>query len=101
MDADTKARLEQGARVVEILKQNRNSPLDVELQVCIIYAVTQDMLSDVPVERISDFEQRLFDYLKSQRPAILESIRNAKELTKTTEEELRKAIEVCKRTVKE
>ncbi len=101
LDADTKARLEQGARVVEILKQNRNSPLDVELQVCIIYAVTQDMLSDVPVERISDFEQRLFDYLKSQRPAILESIRNAKELTKTTEEELRKAIEVCKRTVKE
>ncbi len=101
LDADTKARLEQGARVVEILKQNRNSPLDVELQVCIIYAVTQDLLTDVPVERISDFEQRLFDYLKSQRPAILESIRNAKELTKTTEEELRKAIEVCKRTVKE
>ncbi len=101
LDADTKARLEQGARVVEVLKQNRNTPLDVELQVCIIYAVTKDMLSDVPVERISDFEERLFDYLKSQRPTILESIRNAKELTKANEEELRKAIEFCKQTVKE
>ncbi len=96
LDADTKARLAQGERVVEILKQDRNSPIDVELQVCIIYAVTKDMLSDVPVERIRDFEVALFDYLKAQRPTILESIRDTKELTKANEEELRKAIEVCK-----
>ena len=96
LDADTKARLAQGERIVEILKQNRNSPIDVELQVCIIYAVTKNLLTDVPVARIRDYEAALFEYLKVQRPAILESIRDTKELTKTTEEELRQAIEVCK-----
>ena len=96
LDADTKARLAQGERIVEILKQNRNSPIDVELQVCIIYAVTKNLLTDVPVERIRDYEAALFEYLKVQRPAILESIRDTKELTKTTEEELRQAIQVCK-----
>ena len=96
LDADTKARLDQGARVVEILKQGRNSPVDVALQVCIIYAVTKDMLSDVPVERIHDFEAALFDYLTVQRPAILESIRETKELTKDNEAMLREAIETCK-----
>lgn len=96
LDADTKSRLEQGARVVEILKQNRNSPVDVALQVCIIYAVTKDMLSDVPVARIHDFETALFEYLMVQRPAILESIRETKELTKDNEAALREAIEACK-----
>ena len=96
LDADTKARLAQGERIVEILKQDRNSPIDVELQVCIIYAVTKNLLTDVPVERIRDYETALFEYLKVQRPAILESIRDARELTKTTEDELRRAIEVCK-----
>ena len=96
LDADTKARLEQGARIVEILKQDRNSPIDVELQVCIIYAVTQNLLADVPVDRIRDFEIALFDYLKAQRPAILENIQQTKELTKANEQALREAISVCK-----
>ena len=94
--ADTKARLEQGARVVEILKQDRNSPVDVALQVAIIYAVTKDMLSSVPVERIHDFETALYDYLTVQRPAILDSIRQTKELTKDNEAALREAIETCR-----
>ena len=96
LDADTKARLEQGARVVEILKQDRNSPVDVALQVAIIYAVTKDMLSDVPVERIHDFETALYDYLTVQRPAILDSIRQTKELTGDNEAALREAIETCR-----
>ena len=96
LDADTKARLAQGARVVEILKQDRNSPVDVALQVCIIYAVTKDLLSQVPVERIRDFETALFEYLTVQRPAILESIRDTKELTQDNEAALREAIEICK-----
>ncbi len=96
LDADTKARLAQGARIVEILKQNRNSPIDVELQVCIIYAVTQDLLAEVPVEKIHDFETALFEYLTVQRPAILESIRDEAVLTKPNEEELRQAINVVK-----
>ena len=96
LDADTKARLAQGARIVEILKQDRNSPVDVELQVCIIYAVVNDLLANVPVERIREFEAALFDYLTVQRPAILENIRDTKQLTKENEEMLRKAILDCK-----
>ena len=96
LDADTKARLAQGARIVEILKQNRNAPIRTELQVCIIYAVVNDLLSDVPVERISEFEQALFEYLTVQQSAIPDEIRSTKVLTKENEVELRKAIEVCK-----
>ena len=96
LDADTKSRLEQGARIVEILKQDRNSPVDVELQVCIIYAVTQNLLAQIPVDKIHDFEAELFEYLTVQRPAILESIRDTRELTKANEEELRQAIATVK-----
>ena len=96
LDADTKARLAQGARIVEILKQDRNTPIDVELQVCIIYAVVNDLLADVPVERIGDFEAALFDHLTVQRPTILENIRDSKLLTSETEAQLREAITDCK-----
>ena len=96
LDADTKARLAQGARIVEVLKQNRNAPIRTELQVCIIYAVVNDLLSDVPVERISEFEQALFEHLTVQQPEIPENIRGTQQLTKELETELRQAIEVCK-----
>ena len=96
LDADTKARLAQGARIVEILKQNRNAPISTEKQVCIIYAVVNDLLSDVPVERISEFERELFEYLTVQCPAILESIRSTKQLMAENESELRQAIDTCK-----
>ena len=68
LDADTKTRLAQGERVVEVLKQDRSSPLDVALQVSILYAVVHNMLMDVPVERISAFENALFDHLTVQHP---------------------------------
>ncbi len=96
LDADTKARLAQGARIVEILKQNRNAPIRTELQVCIIYAVVNDLLSDVPVERVSEFEAELYEYLTVQQPAIPDEIRATKQLTKENEAELRQAIEACK-----
>ncbi len=96
LDADTKARLEQGARIVEILKQDRNSPVDVELQVCIIYAVVNDLLSEIPVDRIREFEEAFFEYLKVQATGILESIRDTRVLTPENEEALRQALDTCK-----
>ena len=95
LDADTKARLAQGERIVEVLKQNRNSPIDIALQVCIIYAVVHDLLTKVPVNRIADFERDLFEYLTVQRPAIAESIRATGDLTQETEQLLREAIAAC------
>ena len=85
LDADTKARLSQGERVVEVLKQGRNQPIDVEKQVCILYAVINNYLADVPVERVSLYEQGLYARLDAQHADILETIRTT---GKETEEKL-------------
>lgn len=71
LDADTKARLALGERIVEVLKQNRNSPVSVGCQVAIIYAVTKGWLDGVAVADVRKFEQRLFEKLQNQKPQLL------------------------------
>ncbi len=71
LDADTKARLALGERIVEVLKQNRNSPVSVGCQVAIIYAVTKGWLDSIPVSKVHDFQQRLFEKLENQKPQLL------------------------------
>ena len=92
LDADTKARLAQGERVVEVLKQDKSSPIDVEKQVCIIYAVTHDYLAEVPVEKVSQYEQGLYARLDEQHSEILETIRTTGKFEKDTEEKLAAAL---------
>ena len=92
LDADTKARLEQGSRIVEVLKQNRNSPIEVELQVAIIYAVVNNMLREIPVADIHRFEEELFEYLKAVKGDLLASIRETGELTPEATEQLKESI---------
>ncbi len=92
LDADTKARLSQGERVVEVLKQGRNQPIDVEKQVCILYAVINNYLTDVPVERVSLYEQGLYARLDAQHADILETIRTTGKFEKDTEEKLSAAL---------
>ena len=96
LDADTKARLDQGARIVEVLKQDRNSPIDVELQVAIIYAVVNNMLADVPTDKIKDFEVELFEYLRATKEDLLSAIKTTGQLSADTEAALKAAIEYCK-----
>jgi F-type H+-transporting ATPase subunit alpha len=97
LDADTKQRLEQGKRIVEVLKQDRNSPVAVELQVAIIYAVVNDMLKDIEVERIKEFEAALFLYLTASKEKLLSEIREKGALTPEIEDELKEAVNHCKR----
>lgn len=92
LDKDTKERLAQGERIVEVLKQGRNSPLSVEHQVIIIYAVVNNYLKKIAVEDISEFEKDLFDYIDSAHPDITQSIRDTKDLTKENEENLKTAL---------
>ena len=92
LDADTKARLMQGQRIVEVLKQDRNAPVAVELQVAIIYAVVNNLLKEVPVEEISRFENELFDHLVATQDVILAEIRETGVMTEETEKALRAAI---------
>ena len=96
LDKDTKARLEQGARIVEVLEQDRGAPVRVELQVAIIYAVVNNLLSDVPLEKIRTFEEDLFEYLTATKEELLHSIIAEGQLSKETEEELKNAILHCK-----
>ena len=96
LDADTKARLEQGARIVEVLKQDRNSPIAVELQVAIIYAVVNNLLHDIPTEDIHNFERELFEHLVATGDSLLADIRESGVLSEQSEKKLREAILYCK-----
>ena len=96
LDADTTEKLAQGERIREILKQPQYKPLPVEYQVAIIYATTKKYLLDIPVEKILDFEQALFECIDTKYPEIITSIRETKELAEETEQKLIKAIEESK-----
>lgn len=92
LDADTKARLEQGARIVEVLKQKRNSPIAVELQVAIIYAVVNNMLREIPTADVHRFEEELFEYLIAVKADLLSTIRETGDLSAESASELKEAI---------
>ncbi len=72
LDADTKSRLALGERIVEVLKQNRNSPVSVGCQVAIIYAVTKGWLDTVAVADVHAFQERLFEKLQNQKSQLLQ-----------------------------
>ncbi len=96
LDADTKEKLAQGERLKEVLKQPQYQPMAVEFQVIILYAATKKFLLDIPTAKILEFEQRLFEYIKTKYPEIPESIRTTQVLAEEMEETLQKAIKECK-----
>ena len=71
LDADTKARLALGERIVEVLKQDRNAPVPVGCQVVIIYAVTHGFLDDIPVNKIKEYEKKLYTLLNHKYSDLL------------------------------
>ena len=95
LDADTKARLEQGARIVEVLKQDQNEPVPVEKQVAILYAVINGVLTDIKTEDVRQYEKKLYSFLDSDADgaAAMQEIRSTGKLEKETEEKLKKALE--------
>ena len=93
LDADTKARLSLGERIVAVLKQKNNEPVEVAHQVCIIYAVTHGYLKNISVEQIPEFEARLREFMdNSQYSSVLTAIRESGKLEKDTEESLKAAL---------
>ena len=89
LDADTKSRLAQGQRIVEVLKQKNGAPVEVAHQVAILYAVTKGYLEQVEVEQVSAYEEELHRLLDTRRPEILKSIRDTKMLTPENEAALK------------
>ncbi|NLG68354.1 MAG: F0F1 ATP synthase subunit alpha [Firmicutes bacterium] len=92
LDRATQARLIRGERVTEVLKQGQYQPMPVEEQVAIIFAGVNGLLDDMPVEQVQPFEQQFLQYLRTQRPQVLEAIRERKELTDETAAALKESI---------
>ena len=90
LDNDTKERLDHGERIVEVLKQDKSKPVDVEKQVAIIYAATNGYLKDVAVEDIADYEANLYDFIEKDAAgtSAMQAIRETGKLDEDTENNL-------------
>ncbi|CAM2822540.1 MULTISPECIES: F0F1 ATP synthase subunit alpha [Paenibacillus] len=93
LDKATQARLNRGARMMEILKQGVNQPLPVEQQVVSLYTAVKGFLDEIPTGDVTRFEQEFLAFMESSHPEILQSIRDTKELTADNENALKGAIE--------
>ncbi len=96
LDKDTLDRLNHGARIVEILKQPQYKPLTVEQEVVILYAVTNKYLDDIELDKISEFESDLFEFMDKNQPGILATIKDTGVLDSDTEGKLRSALDSFK-----
>ena len=96
LDADTKARLAQGERIVEILKQGRNTPMPVERQVVILFAVVNDLLADIEVGDIQTFQNDFLEYVGNTHQEIFDAILSSGELSDENESKIRAALEEYK-----
>jgi F-type H+-transporting ATPase subunit alpha len=96
LDKATQQQLARGQRMVELLKQRQYAPLPVEKQVASIFAGSQGLLDDLPVEAVLPFEEFLFGFIERRQPQILIEIREKKEISDTLRETLTKAITEAK-----
>jgi F-type H+/Na+-transporting ATPase subunit alpha len=93
LDKATKAKIDRGERLMEILKQGQFSPVPMEEQVVVLFAANEGFLDNVPLEQVKDFEQKLLQYIKDHAEKVLETIRETKDLDDDTKAELTKAVE--------
>ena len=98
LDKATRAQLDRGQRTTEILKQPQYTPMPLEKEVTILYAVTNGYLDDVPLERIAAFELGFHRFMENSHPEIGQRIAAEKELKPETEEALKSAILEFKRS---
>ena len=100
LDKVTKAKLERGARLVELLKQPQYRPMPAQEQVASIYAATNGYLDDVPVEKVRDFEDAFLSFMRDTKKDILDTIRDKKVLTDELKASMNSAIEQFKQGYK-
>jgi len=99
LDPQTREQIERGRRTVEVLKQKQYDTMDVAHQVCILYAVTNGYLDDVPTPEVGEWEQKFHKYLDTAQKKMLDMIFEKKELTEEVEKAIKKAIEDFKSTL--
>jgi F-type H+-transporting ATPase subunit alpha len=96
LDKATQLQLARGQRMVEILKQGQYQPLAVEKQVAIIFAGTQGLLDDLPVDAVRDFETHFHGWLERKAPQALAEIREKREISDALREKLTQAVNEAK-----
>ena len=98
LDAKTQAMLERGKRIVELFKQNQFQPVPVEMQAAILWAVQNNFMDDVPVDKIKDFQAKLMDYYTTRKGDLLKKIRTEKAISDAIAGELKAAVADFKQT---
>ncbi len=98
LDKATKAKLERGARLVELLKQPQNAPMPVQEQVASIFAATKGYMDDVPVDQVRRFESEMLAYLRDVKSTVLNSLKDKKVIDNDVEAGLKEAIEAFKKS---
>jgi len=93
LDADTKKRLDRGARIVELFKQNQYHPVPVELQVAVLWAMQNNYFDPVAVENVGDFQDKAYEFLKSRAEATLDQIRAKGKVDEDIEKGLKEAFD--------
>ncbi len=98
LDAGTKAKLDRGARIVELFKQTQYNPIPVEEQVAVLWAMQNGYLDSVAVEKVKEFQVKLQDYLRSRKESVLMAIVEKKAIDKDLEGQLASALDEFKST---
>jgi F-type H+/Na+-transporting ATPase subunit alpha len=98
LDAKTQAQIDRGKRIMEIFKQAQYSPIGVETQVSVIWAVQNGYVDDVPVERVKEFQLKLTEYLSTRKPELLAKIGKEKALSAPLTAEVKAALDQFKET---
>lgn len=97
LDKATKAQLDRGNRIMEVLKQDQYKPFPVEDQVVSFYCVTKGFLDSIPVEKVKDFERGLLEYIKIEESMILKEIKNKKTISPEIDDKLKEVIKDYKK----
>ncbi|MEM1060497.1 MAG: F0F1 ATP synthase subunit alpha [Verrucomicrobiota bacterium] len=91
LDADTKRRLDRGARIVELFKQNQYNPVPTELQVAVLWAMQNDFVDPVAVDEVGDWQEKVYDFLKARGEDLLAQIREKGKIDEELEKGLKEA----------
>lgn len=98
LDAATRAQLERGQRLTELMKQPQYRPQSLGHQVCSMYSAVNGYMDDVAVDRVREFETRFLGYMDTSKPEILAAIQDQKDIDESTENALKDAIAAFKAT---
>src|SRR3982751_1217133 len=98
LDAQTRAKLDRGQRIVELFKQKQYNPIPIEEQVAVMWAMQNGYLDAVPVDRVKEYQLKLQDYLQTRKASLLQKIREKKEVDKDLEAQMKAALDEFKTT---